>query len=60
MSIQAKTCDICGNPIDIHFKEDGTPYWADGHNAEPIVEGRCCDTCQETKVLPERLRRAME
>ena len=60
MSIQAKTCDICGNPIDIHFKEDGTPYWAEGHNAEPIVKGRCCDTCQETKVLPERLRRAME
>jgi len=60
MSIQAKTCDICGNPIDIHFKEDGTPYWAEGHNAEPIVEGRCCDTCQETKVLPERLRRAMK
>jgi hypothetical protein len=26
-----------------------------GHNAEPIANGRCCDVCQDTKVLPLRL-----
>ena len=57
--IQAKICVICGKPIDIHFKEDGTPYWSEGHNAEPVEIGRCCDKCQNEVVLPERLRRAM-
>ena len=59
LKIEMKTCDICGEPIDIHYKEDGTPYWTDGHNAEPIVVGRCCDKCQNEVVLPERLRRVM-
>jgi len=57
--IEVQICDICGNPIDIKYTEDGTPYWAGGHNAEPIVDGRCCDKCQYNVVLPERIRRAM-
>lgn len=58
MTIEIKECDICGKPIDIHYKEDGTPYWAYGHNAEPVVSGRCCDNCQATVVLPMRLSKA--
>ena len=26
-----------------------------GHNAEPIANGRCCDVCNDTKVIPLRL-----
>lgn len=29
----------------------------ESHNAQPCKEGRCCDSCNQTKVIPERLRR---
>lgn len=30
----------------------------ESHNASPLVEyGRCCSTCNETKVIPERISR---
>ena len=28
-----------------------------GNNAEPLKEGLCCNECNVTKVIPERLRR---
>ena len=37
-------CKICEETIFGH-----------GHNAEPIANGRCCDVCQDTKVLPTRM-----
>ena len=43
-------CSICKEPIEV------TSYgWAEGSNAEPINDGRCCDTCDMTKVLPARM-----
>jgi hypothetical protein len=43
-------CSICGDAIKV------TSYgWASGNNAEPINEGRCCDACNITVVLPVRL-----
>ena len=45
-------CCICG------YKFSGY-----GNNPSPVVtaEGaRCCDRCNETKVIPERLLRIME
>lgn len=27
-----------------------------GNNAQPLKEGQCCDECNFTKVVPERLR----
>ena len=29
-------------------------YTGLGHNAYPIANGKCCDVCQDTKVLPLR------
>jgi hypothetical protein len=44
-------CCLCGNPIE-------DPY---GHNAWPLVEdGRCCEKCNQTVVIPERVRRMQE
>lgn len=40
-------CVICGAPIP-----DGI-----GHNAAPVKDGRCCDACNTTRVIPERLYR---
>jgi len=27
-----------------------------GNNAEPLKKGRCCDNCNNTKVIPARLK----
>ena len=42
---ETKKCVICG-------KE----YIGYGNNAEPAAEGRCCDECNWTVVIPERLK----
>jgi hypothetical protein len=43
-------CCICGNMIEP--KGD----WILGNNAEPIKDGRCCDDCNATKVIPARIK----
>ena len=40
-----KTCSICG-----------VKYIGYGNNAWPINNGRCCDDCNNTKVIPARLK----
>ena len=30
-------------------------YWVEGHNAEPINDGRCCDNCNTNVVIPKRI-----
>ena len=43
-------CVICKNEIEM--QPNG---WSEGHNAEPIKDGRCCDECNYTVVLPSRM-----
>ena len=31
-----------------------------GANPQPLAEGICCDECDKTKVIPERIRRLGE
>jgi hypothetical protein len=38
------TCSICGHP-----------YEGFGHNAQPVNDGRCCDTCNTHIVIARRL-----
>lgn len=40
-------CCICKKEIEEYF---------DSRNAQPIKNGRCCIECDETIVLPTRLR----
>jgi len=42
--MEIKKCSICE-------KE----YEGFGNNAEPINQGRCCDDCNYTKVIPKRI-----
>jgi len=35
-------------------------YAGFGNNAEPITKGRCCDKCNLTIVLPERVKQFAE
>ena len=44
------TCAICEGPIEV--TEWG---WNQGHNAAPVIDGRCCNICQDTVVMPARL-----
>ena len=39
-------CSICKDTINDKY----------GHNAEPINDGRCCDMCNQTKVIPARIK----
>ena len=43
-------CVLCNGVLDD----------AHGHNAQPLADGRCCTFCNDTKVIPARLARAME
>jgi len=47
-------CCICGELI----KPKGT--WCLGNNAAPLKEGRCCDECDSTKVIPFRIKKIIE
>ena len=39
-----KECSICKSP-----------YVGYGNNAEPINNGRCCNECNATKIIPARI-----
>ena len=40
-------CSICG--------EETITDWI-GHNAQPVNNGRCCNTCNMTVVIPARIK----
>mgnify|MGYP003153150555 FL=1 len=49
-------CSICGGPIDEHrHPETGEVYWTEGHNAEPVNDGRCCTVCNDSVVISRRM-----
>ena len=48
-------CSICDGNVDHHSTKEGEVYWTLGHNAEPVTDGRCCDNCNDTVVIPARL-----
>jgi hypothetical protein len=41
-------CDLCGKSIRDTLS----------HNALPIIEGRCCEDCNDFQVLPARTGKA--
>lgn len=43
-------CCICNDEIDVQ----GT--WTQGHNANPVKDGRCCTKCNYNVVIPKRLK----
>jgi len=44
-------CSICHRPITPH----PISGWAGGCNAQPINDGRCCQECDDTIVVPARI-----
>ena len=49
-------CVLCDN----YIKTDPESGWDDGHNAEPLKKGRCCDDCNWRVVIPARLDELQE
>ena len=53
-------CVICSGPIKpLLHPTTGEVVWAEGNNAEPIADGRCCDDCNWTEVIPKRFDDAL-
>ena len=46
-------CVLCGMEVHEHVQPSGT-VWGNGHNAQPLAEGRCCDSCNRL-VIAARL-----
>ena len=55
-NINQVKCSICGGYIEPMRNKDGEVVWEHGNNAQPINDGRCCDDCNWSVVIPERLR----
>ena len=49
-------CSICKKEIEKQYTSEGKMFWDQGNNAEPINNGRCCDVCNSTVVIPARLK----
>ena len=51
-------CVLCGLKIPPEYDpKTGEPFWYGGHNPQPLANnGRCCDVCNHTKVIPARMR----
>ena len=49
---KTKKCSICEQTI----YPEPISNWADGHNAWPINEGRCCSECNDKVVVPRRIK----
>mgnify|MGYP003148497306 CR=1 FL=1 len=53
-----KTMAIKNANGDCCFLECKNALGLYGHNAYPIVEGgRCCNDCNKTRIIPERIKR---
>ena len=49
-------CVICEDDIEHKtYPETGEIYWTQGNNAQPVVDGRCCDSCDCRVVMPSRM-----
>ena len=48
-----KICVLCEEKIQPQHFINGK-VWTQGHNAQPMKEGRCCDTCNE-EVIRRRI-----
>ncbi len=44
-------CSICGHPI----VPEHISGWEEGNNAAPINDGRCCNDCNGSVVVPRRI-----
>jgi hypothetical protein len=58
MVTRPEACSLCGGPVE-PWPDGSNPPHGYGHNPEPLApfEERCCTRCNDTKVIPARIRR---
>lgn len=49
-------CCLCGDELMVEARSG----WDKGNNAQPVMEGRCCDECNMRVVIPRRFNEARE
>tara|TARA_R100001082_G_scaffold52792_1_gene28790 strand:+ start:1183 stop:1386 length:204 start_codon:yes stop_codon:yes gene_type:complete len=59
MGVIKMKCSICKGEIDRQHLH-GDIYWDEGHNAQPINDGRCCTKCNCNIVIPYRISLMMK
>ena len=52
-------CSLCDGEIEPHPTPEGVVFWRQGHNAQPVNDGRCCGSCNSLVVIPARLAEYM-
>ena len=53
--MEVENCSLCDEAIEPQRTPDGEIFWSKGHNAQPLSDGRACDGCNTTKVIPSRI-----
>ena len=49
-------CSICEDNLEEQKHPiTGNVFFNKGHNAKPVNDGRCCDVCNDTIVIPRRM-----
>ena len=43
----------------VWIKDGNKHYWYHGNNALPVADGKCCDNCNKSVVIPERMTNIM-
>jgi len=46
-------CNLCDKPLKVRRDSKDKVLWHEGHNADPLSKGVCCDVCHQ-KVLEAR------
>lgn len=56
VNLNERRCCICDGHIEpLRHPKTKEVVWEGGHNAQPIMDGRCCDVCNQTQVIPTRM-----
>jgi len=54
-NLKDRKCSICEGHIEPLRDDKGEIVWEGGNNAQPVNDGRCCDECNMTVVIPARM-----
>lgn len=49
-------CCLCGVEIEKKYTQSGKMFYDIGNNAQPLKNGRCCNLCNDTRVIPARIK----
>ena len=51
---EEKICALCFGKIEkkymTNLEGERVMYWDEGHNGQPLVDGRVCDSCNELVI----------